>query len=1402
MNSPNFVFETSWEVCNKVGGIYTVLSTKAFTAVSTYKDNYICIGPDLSNEQNVDFVEDASLFRNWHEFAAQEGYKCRIGRWSIVGSPIVILIDFTPYFEQKNEILTHFWLNYKLDSIAGQWDYIEPVLFGYAAGKLIESFYQFYCYANDKIIAHFHEWMTGAGILYLKENVPQIATVFTTHATVLGRSLAGNNYHLYSDLHAFNAEEYARKFNVQSKFSLECIAAHTADSFSTVSQITNEECLAFLKKDADVVTINGFENNFVPTDEEYAQKRMVARKKLYQVAQSLIQHPLADDALLIVNSGRYEFKNKGIDLFIEALSALQYMDLEREVVAFIMVPAGTSGPNVNLQNEADNTEVCSSVDYTTHRLCDYDNDPIIRKLKECQLFNEHKKRVKVIFVPVYLNGSDGVFNMSYYELLIGFDLSVFPSYYEPWGYTPLESVAFGIPTITTSLSGFGLWVQENFDNQSGVVVAPRNDTNSSEVVAQMVTQIQTFAKASESQWNHYCADARFVAMQALWSNLYHNYLEVYDKALEKSTLRFDEYKTKVAQFGGVTKAIPKTKPNWKTITVKSQLPESLRKLEILAHNLWWSWNYEARDLFVEIAGDALWTACGENPTYLLQILPYQNIKEKAESQDFLNRLNAVYNQFCAYMAVPKVHNDGQVAYFSMEFGVSNELKIFSGGLGMLAGDYLKEASDSCVDMVGVGLLYRQGYFTQQISASGEQINMYPNQSFSKLPIDPIRDENGDWKLISIALPGRTLYARMWRAQVGRIPLYLLDTNFDKNREEDRQITYRLYGGDHENRLKQEILLGIGGIRMLQILGVQPKLFHLNEGHSAFMSLERIAYLMLKKQQSFTSAIEWVRATSLYTTHTPVPAGHDAFSEELMRAYFSKYSEQFNISWETFMELGRDSSDAQGKFSMSVLACNLSQEVNGVSRIHCRVSQEMFAPLYEGRFSNELHIGYVTNGVHYPTWAHKKWQEFHKKCLGEEMLSQQNNSEVWKAIYHSSDTEMWNIKSELRAELLTYVKQQLEVQMRKRGESPSLIMNTLKNLRNDVLTIGFARRFATYKRARLLFSDLEKLNSIVNNPLSPVQFVFAGKAHPQDREGQDLIRYIIEVSRMNQFVGKIVFVENYDMILAKKLISGCDVWLNTPTRPLEASGTSGEKAVMNGVLNLSVLDGWWAEGYCSGAGWAINEEVTYTEGWRQDELDAATIYSIIETEVAPAFYQRDFHNVPKQWITMMKENFAKISPHFTMKRQLEDYYAKFYGKLQDRAKELSENNFEKLTDLVRWKAKVMDNWEAIQVVRKPDICLNDTTLIAGHSSEMMLDLDLCNLSHEDVKVELCFIEYHNDKPQLFSVYPFVFQNKIDRISHFMCTVCLDFVGNWDCGIRILPAHAMLPHNCDFVLTKWI
>lgn len=720
-------------------------------------------------------------------------------------------------------------------------------------------------------------------------------------------------------------------------------------------------------------------------------------------------------------------------------------------------------------------------------------------------------------------------------------------------------------------------------------------------------------------------------------------------------------------------------PNWKEVTVKSRIPEELEKLSEIARNIWWAWNFEATELFRDLDPE-LWKECGQNPVLLLERMSYEKLEALAKDKVILRRMNEVYTKFRDYMDVKPDEQRPSIAYFSMEYGLSSVLKIYSGGLGVLAGDYLKEASDSNVDLCAVGFLYRYGYFTQTLSMDGQQIANYEAQNFGQLPIERVMDANGQPLIVDVPYLDYFVHANVWRVNVGRISLYLLDTDNEMNSEFDRPITHQLYGGDWENRLKQEILLGIGGILTLKALGIKKDVYHCNEGHAALINVQRICDYVATGL-TFDQAIELVRASSLYTVHTPVPAGHDYFDEGLFGKYMGGYPSRMGISWDDLMDLGRNNPGDKGeRFCMSVFACNTSQEVNGVSWLHGKVSQEMFSSIWKGYFPEESHVGYVTNGVHFPTWSATEWKELYFKYFNENFWFDQSNPKIWEAIYNVPDEEIWKTRMTMKNKLVDYIRKSFRDTWLKNQGDPSRIVSLMDKINPNALLIGFGRRFATYKRAHLLFTDLDRLSKIVNNPDYPVQFLFTGKAHPHDGAGQGLIKRIIEISRRPEFLGKIIFLENYDMQLARRLVSGVDIWLNTPTRPLEASGTSGEKALMNGVVNFSVLDGWWLEGYREGAGWALTEKRTYQNQEHQDQLDAATIYSILETEILPLYYARNKKGYSEGWIKVVKNSIAQIAPHYTMKRQLDDYYSKFYCKLAKRFQTLAANDNAKAKEI--------------------------------------------------------------------------------------------------------------------------
>jgi starch phosphorylase len=844
-------------------------------------------------------------------------------------------------------------------------------------------------------------------------------------------------------------------------------------------------------------------------------------------------------------------------------------------------------------------------------------------------------------------------------------------------------------------------------------------------------------------------------------------------------------------------------PQWKQITVKSRLPEQLKCLDELAHNMWWAWNYQARNMFKSLDVE-LYEKVGHNPVMLLERLSYDRKEEIVKDKTIMKAIKEVYAMFRAYMDVKPNTKRPSVAYFSMEYGLNQVLKIYSGGLGMLAGDYLKEASDSNVDLCAVGFLYRYGYFTQSLSIDGQQIAKYDAQNFSSLPIEPVLDENGNRVVVDVPYINYQVHALVWQVNVGRIKLYLLDTDNDMNSEFDKPITHSLYGGDWENRLKQEILLGIGGMLALKKMGITKDIYHCNEGHAALCNLQRLCDYR-EQGLTFNQAMELVRASSLYTVHTPVPAGHDYFDEALFGKYMGGYPAKLGISWDEFIGMGRQNPDDHNeRFCMSIFACNTCQEVNGVSKLHGWVSQKMFAPIWNGYFPEENHVGYVTNGVHLPTWTATEWRKVYDKYFDKSFMSDQSNEEIWHAIYNVSDEEIWNTRMILKQKLVNYIREKFtEAWLRNQGD-PARVVSLMQRINPNALMIGFCRRFATYKRAHLLFTDLDRLSKIVNDPDHPVLFFFSGKAHPADGAGQGLIKRIYEISQRPEFLGKIIFLEDYDMQLARRLVSGVDIWMNTPTRPLEASGTSGEKAEMNGVVNLSVLDGWWVEGYRKGAGWALPQKRTYENQGYQDQLDAATIYSLLETDIIPMYYNKNKKGYSEEWIKVIKNSIATIAPHYTMKRQLDDYYDKFYIKQAARFKKLSANNNQLAKDIALWKETVAERWDAINIVSKEsstNVFENGVETGVRYTVKVVVDEQGLD---DAIGLELVTLKPETDPSdrEVYSVHEFKMVGHEGNLYTFEVTIEPDRAGAYRAAVRMFPKNKELPHRQDFCYVKWL
>jgi len=1404
--SPDYLFEVSWEVCHKIGGIHTVITSKAEKAVSKYQ-NYIVIGPDFKfeGEEDKEFIEDTNLLKDWKQtLADKEGIKVRIGRWNINEKPITILVDHSKFISEKDQIFGRLWERYFLDSLTNDWGYIEPCLFGYAAGAVIHGICKHFCKDDSTVVAQFHEWMSASGILYLKENAPEIANVFTTHSTVTGRSLANAGKQFYKELESYVGETEAKNMGVTTKHSLEKSAAFNADCFTAVSEVTGRECQFIIKKNPNIITPNGFKKLDIPQGEAYFEAKKASKELLKSVAEKVVGHTLKEDYFYIATGGRLEFHNKGYDTFIDALALLNKSKLDKKILAFIFVPDSIYGPRKDIIGTGCANDNCSKK-FKTHEIHNVNENQILNKIESCGFENKVNDNVTIVYVPSYLNGDDGIFNKTYYELLMGCDQTVFPSYYEAWGYTPVESLALNVPTISTNVAGFGKWIDgmKNI-SKDAIDILFRDDFNYIPFVEKLAEVIKSKLLRTHEQELKNIESSQAIYKLCLWDNQHKKYEESYNFALLKAKNKGKKIIRNQNNQNMATNLNKNrhNKPQWMGMIVQSSFPDSLKELNDLASNIWWTWNYEAKELFEEIDSH-LWNKF-KNPIKVLKEISFNRLQELEKNEEFMFKFNWVVKKFRNYLGEKTEAGSARIAYFSMEYGLDDYLKIFSGGLGILAGDYLKEASDTNTNLVAVGFLYKYGYFKQKMSLDGDQLAIYNPQNPSELPIFPVNDADGNPVTVKVGYPGRQIAARIWLVMVGRVKLYLLDTDINENNEEDRNLSSALYGGNNEHRLKQEMMLGIGGIRTLEAVGEKPDIYHCNEGHAAFINIERLRKLIKHTKLTFQEALELVRTSCLYTTHTPVPAGHDSFPEDLMMTYLGQFPERLQLSWNEFMNLGRHTPDNHGEnFSMSNLAIATSQEVNGVSRLHGDVSKEMFRGLWEGYFTSESHVGYVTNGVHYGTWTSKEWQQLHEKTFGDAYLKDMSNHVYWNKIHDVKDELIWDICNKHREQLISYVKQQLHDSWTQRYEDPKKLLSIFKSINKDTLTIGFARRFATYKRAYLLFSNLEKLAKIVNNPERPVQFIFAGKAHPNDKPGQGVIKEIIRISKLPEFVGKVIFLEDYDMALAKRLVQGVDVWMNTPTRPLEASGTSGMKAQMNGTLNFSVLDGWWCEGYKEKAGWALPEEKTYDDDEFQNRLDAETIYSILEYEIVPSFYNRDMQGVPHDWIRYIKKSIAEIAPEFTTKRMIDDYKSRFYTKLAARTAEMKKGDNAMAKDLAAWKRKISDIWDDISVVSMNFPQYNQNTIMLGNQYHGEVVLDTKGLQASEIGIEMVVTD-KTDKGETIVLErnEMTVTKQTGNTAVYSIDIKPSKAGIFNYGLRMYPKNSNIPHRQDFAFVRWL
>lgn len=1409
----SWLFEVSWEVCNKVGGIHTVISSKAAQAMAAFDGRYVAIGPLLDRNPGFKPCDPPEDIRPALERLKAWGVETAAGQWDIPGRPWVLLIGFRNAFPAHDKLLFQLWNDYGVDSMAGGWDYIEPVLYSTAAAMAIKEI------AEDvedeaSVFAHFHEWMSGAGVLHLKKHAPGVSTVLTTHATMLGRAMSGAGVDIYRQLEEIEPSQQAKAFGVTAKHSMESVSAREADCFTTVSNITRLEASNLLGTNPSVITVNGFNLKGFAEPETVAKTRATSRKRLLDLAANFLERDLdPDKTLLVATSGRYEFHNKGIDLLLDGLGdldeALAKENGEVTVVAFLLVSCGYAGfsdeARRRLKQERYDIEKYAGI--STHHLGDADHDPVVLKCRERDLDNSPENSCCVIFIPVYLDGNDGVLNLEYYDALAGMDLTVFPSFYEPWGYTPMESAAFAVPTVTSDRAGFGQWVMEKHpDGHPGVHVINRLEDDYETSRENLARFLADFTRWTAGERESRSREARAIAEEASWVHFYPRYIEAYEAAADSRAERIAGVQRMVASpgreisFSGVNT----TQPRLRSFTVVTELPEPLARLRELAENLWWVWHRDSQELFEWMDGEK-WEASGHNPVLFLDTMHRDRLEELAGNDEFMGRFRSVLERFDAYMAesaaadVRGITWKNPVAYFSMEFGLHESIPVYSGGLGLLSGDHIKSASDLNLPFVGISLLYKTGFFHQRINGNGDQVVEYRVNDFAAMPVTPVQKDDAEKIMVTVDLPGRTVFAQIWEVHVGRARLYLLDTDVVENSRTDRDITSRLYDPTSKGRIEQEIILGVGGVRMLTALGIAPSVYHLNEGHSAFLLFERIRHLMLLDGLSFATAKEVVRGTTVFTMHTPVPAGNERFEKSLVENYFRGYADEMGVPWDGLWNLGHIYSEEADHLNMTVLALQLSCKRNGVSRLHGDVSRRMWMDLWRGFILGEIPVGHVTNGVHLTSWLDERLRRDIEESCSLSVHRELIDEGDWDCLRNLDDRRLWDSHVALKHRLYDEVRRSISNQWTREGEPPNRLHAFLRALNPDHLTLVFARRCTAYKRPTLIFHNLQRIREILTNPERPVNIIFAGKSHPADTMGASFINLICRLAKQDDFLGRVIFLESYDIRLARLLVSGADVWLNNPIRLMEASGTSGMKAAVNGVPNCSILDGWWDEAFDGANGWAVGSGLVYESQVNQDIVDADNLYATLESEVAPEFYDRSDDGVPHAWLRRMKESMRTAFVQYGTHRMVRDYIGDMYLPAIELAAQRAKNNYELAERIGEWRTRVPGRFSTVNIKEVNVEGISGDVFRLGTKLTVKAKVERGQLEDKELLVE--FVACTPDEQNIVACIPMELRHSEGAVLTYRAKYSPTEPGPMRYGVRVIPAHPGLANKCEARLIRW-
>lgn len=1404
-SQPAFLYVASWEVCNHLGGVYTVLETSApHFRSSYYGDDLLYIGPDLWADKaaQASFAEDP-MQPEVAALAAERDIPVRFGRWAIPGSPPCALVDFGRLLERKNSLLGDLWNEFAVDSINADWDTVERLLFGYAVGKLIELHYHALVRPRARrAIAHFHQWAAAAGLLRLSRTTPEIATVYTPHGTALGRALASSGVTLHTDLKTVDPAASAKERKLEAPHTLEVAAAKRASVLTCVSEHEGDEAAHLLGRRPDVVTHNGYTPPSPP-----ARPREEMRVALLECAGKLFGAAVDPSTRLALTSGRYEFRNKGLDLLIRAIGALKAGESPaRPLLLYIFVAANHTGPRHEmLRRMKEEGFGGESLGICTHNLAHPDEDEILRACRAAGIENRPDDKVRVIFAPVRLDGRDGLFPQSYADILQSCDLTLFPSLYEPWGYTPLESLAAGVPTVTTDLTGFGRFVAHLPESErTAVTVLPGAQGDNGALVETLRSELWHFLGRSDDELIALRRCGGAVVERTSWDRLISQTIEAHHLALEKASQRgvagTRPWVSRLSRRSVIViQAKSEVRPQLYRFSVSAAVPERIGRLADLARNVWWSWNPRARALF-EMLSEGDFDRVEGNPVRLLRTLDPQTLGSRSRNREFLALYDEVIREFDAYLGRERAPAPS-TAYFCAEFALHESLPIYSGGLGVLAGDHLKSSSDLQLPLVGVGLRYADGYFRQRIQPDGRQGVEFVPFDARETPLTEVVAADGTPVRISLPMPERELRAGAWRVEVGSVPLYLLDTLIAENDPADREVTRRLYPSDREPRLRQEILLGMGGWRLLKALGKSPRICHLNEGHSAFLLVERLLDLIEEEGLTYAEAAEVVRAGTVFTTHTPVPAGHDRFAEGMMRRYFGPVVQRLGLSWEEFYALGTGPSDT-AQFSMTNLALRLAGRANGVSRLHGDVSRTMNAEVWPGFHEAEAPIDAITNGVHLGTWVGPEMGDLLDRHLERNWRSSNPERIEWERAEEIPDAEVWAARQGQRRRFSAWLRASVEETAIRRGERPASLKRRLEGIREEALWIGFARRFAPYKRAALLFRDPERLAALLDSTSHPVRIVYAGKSHPDDGEGAELVRQIVALTTDPRFAGRVFFVEDYGLASARMLLQGVDVWLNTPARPLEASGTSGMKASANGVLHFSVLDGWWCEGYDGSNGWVIGKGRAYENAEMQSEHDARTLYGTLEADLLPLFFDRAA-GVPTGWTAKIKRCLATIPAFFNTHRMVGDYVRTSYAPLGRALARLEAEDYAGARTHAERLRLLRDAWKDVKIANVSVTDLSRGSIGIGEVFEVRAQVALGTLKPEDLAVEL-YVGPAGPTGELTDpvVIPLIRDGEAkDGVAEYTGAYLPRGAGAFRYGVRVMPAMSSFQEIAALGLVRW-